>query len=413
MRGRRGRGRLRLDLERFKRERYAALIILVVAVVGGALAAYALLTDVDVANVYTGRFAAPDLYRLQSSVHLENVLKKYRFVAVMFESPTCPHCREMYPYWHMLELMQDKLKRVVGAEVHLYHIVYGPSTSQAFQEYRVEDTPTFILFADGRPVARHIGVFAAENVTKAMLEWLKKGVERANETGGVLVEHGGASESIASEEAAGVAVLAVAAAAALAAGVITAFSPCVLPALLVYLSSMASMGRRLGLGECVACGVSATLGALAIAAAFAVLGGVVAGLQQALTMVMGFAVIAVGLAALLGVPVEFGSARLRRAGLLGFCGAYGVLALQCTLPLVAGALLLAAGAGSVAKGLVVALSFAVGMGGALTATTLAVARLGRSFAERIMAKSQLFNRIAGLVMLVAGLLLIVYNARLA
>lgn len=408
-RSRRG-SRFRLELERFSRERYAALVILVVAVLGGALAAYALLTDIDVANVYTGRFAAPDLYRLQSSVHLENVIHEYRYVAVMFELPNCPHCKEMYPYWHLLELMQANLTGVLGARVHLYHIVYGPSTREAFSRYGIEETPTFILFAEGRPVARHVGVFTASNVTEAMIEWLRRSIHSANASR-VVVERGGASESITAEEAAGAAVLAVAAAAALAAGVITAFSPCVLPALLVYLSSMASAGRRLGAGECVACGVVATLGALAIAAAFAVLGGVAAGLQQALSMVMGFAVIAVGLAALLGVPVEIGSARLRRVGLLGFCGAYGVLALQCTLPLVAGALLLAAGAGSIAKGLVVAASFALGMGGALTATTLAVARLGRSFAERLMAKSQLFNRVAGLVMLVAGLLLIVYNAR--
>ena len=397
--------RMRLDLRRFTRERIAGILIAIIAVIGGFVAATALLTDTDVANVYAGRFKGFELYRLQTSSQLEQVISQYRYVAVMFEAPTCPHCKEMYPYWHRLELMQDKLG------VRLYHIMYDPTlTGEAFHRYGVEETPTFIFFADGRPVARHVGVFTGDNVTRAMLEWLEAARRRA-ERGAVneSVEKGSAT-SLAAGEAAGTAAFLAALVAAVSAGVITTFSPCVLPMLIVYLSTMASRGRRLGLGECSLCGLVASIGALGIAALFAILGGVAASLQSILMTVMSFVVIAVGLATALGVPMEAGTLRIRRLGLLGFCGAYGILALQCTLPLVAGALLLAAAAGSLARGLAVALGFALGLGVTLTGVTYATVRFGSGLANKLVAKSELLTRIGGLVMFAAGLFLLYYVA---
>ncbi len=394
--------RMRLDLRRFTRERIAGILIAVIAVLGGIIAAVAFLTDTDVAKVYSGQFKGFELYSIQSSSQFEELLKRYRYVAVMFELPTCPHCKEMYPYWHRLELMQDRLG------VRIYHVMYSELTRDIFVKYGVEDTPTFIFFADGKPVARHVGVFLADNVTKAMLEWLESAKKRA-ESGesGVEVEKAAAT-SIASEEAAGQAAFLAALVAAVSAGVITTFSPCVLPMLIVYLSTMASRGRRLGLGECSLCGLVAAAGALGIAAVFAFVGSLAASLQSTLMTVMAFVIIAVGLATALGVPMEAGTLRVKRLGLLGFCGAYGILALQCTLPLVAGALLLAAAAGSLARGLGVALAFAAGLGATLTGVTYATVRFGSSLADRLVAKSELLTRIGGVVMFAAGLFLLYY-----
>ncbi len=399
---RRRSSRMRLDIRRFTRERIAGILIAVIALVGGVIAAAAFLTDSDVARVYSGQFKGFELYSIQTASQLEELVKRYKYVAVMFELPTCPHCKEMYPYWHRLELIQEKLG------VHLYHIMYSELTRDAFLKYDVEDTPTFLFFANGKPVARHVGVFLASNVTEAMLKWLEDAKKRAESgAGGVKVERAAAT-NIAAEESVGQAAFLAAVAAAVAAGVVTTFSPCVLPMLIVYLSTMASRGRRLGLGECTLCGIVAAAGALAIAALFAFMGSLAASLQSTLMTVMAFVVIAVGLATALGVPMEAGTLRVKRLGLLGFCGAYGILALQCTLPLVAGALLLAAAAGSLVRGLGVALSFALGLGVTLTGVTYATVRFGSSLADRLVAKSELLTRIGGVVMFAAGLFLLYY-----
>ncbi len=398
------RSRMRLDLSRFKRERYAAILVLVAAALTAALAVASLGVSETAASFYTGRLKSLDPYLLQSSVRFDEVINNHTYAAVMFEGPRCPICKKMEPYWRQLEPVAPRL---LG--VHLYRIVYSPATHEAFARYGVEDTPTFILFANGKPVARHVGAFPGPNVTQSMLDWLRSSLERAKTEAAPPSEPGrGEASRLAEEAVGGLAVLA-AAAAALVAGVLTTFSPCVLPVLLVYVSSLASQGRRMGVGDCSVCGAAAAAGALGIAALFVAAGAVAAGVQNLLVPMVASAVIAVGVAALLGVPMEFGSLRARRGGLLGFCGLYGVLALQCTLPLVAGALLLAMGTGNLVTGGLVALSFAAGLGVSLSATLYAATTLGSGFVNRLLAKSDLLNRIGGAVMVAAGVYLLAYN----
>ncbi len=505
--------RLRLDLVAFQAERRAGVTVLALILVAAAVASYALAMAGDTASSYLGGVGR----ELRSAEHLEAVIRGGKPVAVMFESPTCPVCKKMKPFWLVLEERSDRLP------VSFYHIVFGPETAEAFRRYGVTETPTFIVFSGGRPVARHVGAFEAENVTEAMLAWalaavglslasnpeqlaseglevyqakcaschgplegldpedlrawLERGLaehdllaRRLSEAvmeGRLLSElyggYGRLSEAVASMrkyvdltsyevdratylleyasavlagrepprlvtgaeqqlvtgeageatplqqagEAVGAAVLAASMAAAAVAGLVSAFSPCVLPVLVAYVAGLA--GSRLNAASCMACSLAAFAGSFAFAAVFALAGTVVTLFQQALIPVVASAVIGLGFASLTGVPAEFNALlKTRGRGVAGFCTVYGVLAVQCNLPLVVGALLLAAGAGG-SGGLVVAAAFAAGLAVPLGLALLAASRLGPGVLSGVLRRTRLLNLVGGSVLVAAGVYLLAYG----
>jgi len=159
---------MRLDLSRFQKQRISGAIVITAAIIAVLLAAYFVVREQHVAEYY-----------LQSTGHdipnmavFEKIIgNSKRPVAVMFESPTCPACARMRPYWRELEKRAD----IEGLKVEFYHVMLSPSTRDIFIKYRVEDTPTFIVFVNGKPVARHIGIFTPPpgvNVTDYMLAWV-------------------------------------------------------------------------------------------------------------------------------------------------------------------------------------------------------------------------------------------------
>jgi len=149
----------RLDFKKFKEEKRAGTALLILALVGSAVAAGLVWYESYVSNNYV----STEAYTIYNVPAFEKLLKENKYVAVMFRSLTCPHCEKMLPYWLKLEMSQGKVRFV--------DVVYGTNTATLFQRYKVEGTPTFILFKDGKPVARHEGEFIAENVTEAMLNW--------------------------------------------------------------------------------------------------------------------------------------------------------------------------------------------------------------------------------------------------
>ena len=165
--------KMRLDLSRFQKQRVSGAIVITAAIIAVLLAAYFLVREQHVAEYY-----------LQSTGHeipnmavFERIItNSKRPVAVMFESPTCPACAKMRPYWRELE-------KNASGQVEFYHVMLSPSTRDIFMKYRVEDTPTFIVFVNGKPVARHIGIFIPPkgmNVTEYILTWVYSKAGAAN-----------------------------------------------------------------------------------------------------------------------------------------------------------------------------------------------------------------------------------------
>ncbi len=504
--------KLRLDLREFQFRKYSGAIVIALTI-AAALIFYGLKAYMD-DRVNT--YLQSSSYAIRSPQEFERVVKESaKPVAVMFESPTCPVCKKMYPYWAKLEEMSSSLP------VAFYHVMYGGITAPIFIEYGITDTPTFIVFVGGQPVARHVGSFEGPNVTDTMLSWVmgalgltvvsdpkklaKEGLSvfnskcstchgripsldgesitswlkdreavgdrlarvllEASSLNNTLEEYyggygrlmgvvesmraytdltayevdratyllsyvshvllgrepprfnltvsmalgSGASTPLQIGENS-VAATVIGSVAAFVAGVIAAFSPCVLPLLVTQVNVLASMGRRVGVGSCIACGLSSYAGVLVLALLFIALGYAASSIQSILLPVVGAAVAAAGAATVLGVPVEVSSViGARRRGLLGFCSLYGLLAVQCSLPLVVGSLLLVVTASDVVQGLVIASSFALGISMPLAIATYAVSRLGSFIVSRVLEKKRLLDIIGGSLLLASGTYLIAYS----
>lgn len=154
--------RMRLDLRGFQRAKRAGLLLVSVVIVAASFTAALIEHEMHVANYYLSVSG----YSIRSSSVFDRVvLGSSKPVAVMFESPTCPVCKRMYPYWAVLERESDSLP------IRFLHVMFSPATQDVFMRYHVTDTPTFIVFVNGRPVARHVGAFGGSNITNAMLEW--------------------------------------------------------------------------------------------------------------------------------------------------------------------------------------------------------------------------------------------------
>lgn len=535
--------RMRLDLKGFQRRRVAGAVAVTVVIVAALFAAYFFHREAGVAEYYL-RSSGREIPN--AAVFDKIITQSEKPVAVMFESYTCPACARMRPFWSKLEARE-------GLPVEFYHIYATGATISVFQRYGVEETPTFIVFVDGKPVARHVGTFEAphgKTVDEVMLEWavaaaeaakaprspreyaerglevwraqcaschgaigglgkadleewlrtaartatraesamavpaltgrikeaLEKGVllsqlyeenfsglvdavlgmrkyipdlmysealytaylldyatavledkqlpvypwmRLANESTAVLSNvsssRGGnatrlevAAAAAAGASAASTTAL-VGAVSALVAGVVSVFSPCVLPLLVAQVSVVASSGRRLGLGSCAAGGAAAA-GVIAVGALFLVASGLAASIQSILLPVVAAAIVAAGLASVLGVPVELqGLVSSRRGGLLGFCGVYGFLAVQCNLPIVLGVLLLIAGLGLTGGGVAALLALAVGSGVPLAVVMYLASRGGAGLAEKMLRHNRLLNVVGGSVLLAAGVYLLLYS----
>jgi len=103
-------------------------------------------------------------FSLENPAAFDEAVRSNEYVAVMFKSPTCPVCKRMYPYWLRLEATQGKVK--------FYDVTYSQSTAPLFQRFDIEDVPTFMVFKNGKLIAKHIGGFGGSNITKTMMEWV-------------------------------------------------------------------------------------------------------------------------------------------------------------------------------------------------------------------------------------------------
>jgi len=465
-----------------RRELEAGVYVLAAILVGG-LVLFAAINYGGQAHGYGAECVLTSTDALQRTL-----AESEKPVAVMFTSDTCPVCQQMEPYWSELCGRQD-----LPVEFVMFKL--SQSTIQTFLDYGVTETPTFIVFVDGDPVARHVGGFAGENVTGIMLEWalasagqassaalrvlqdacsqchvVPESLDRAaleewmranpDETlvrllvtsveAGISVSemYGGTqglaqvimgmNQSISPADAYRIALLldamsaslresgeasqveastaeldlgvAAGVGAALLAGLIAAFSPCVFPLLLAYLSALATRGgggEELGTPAAVKAFAAAAAGTFVIGLAFLLLGDLATGVNQVLLPAAALVLVGAGVLGYMDVPTFVNIGVRSRRGLVGFSFIYGVLAVQCSLPLVASALMIVA-SGGLETGLPSLLAFTLGIAAPVGLAVYAVQheRLARAM-QRLTSKDA--RRLTFLVLAFMGVILLLYS----
>jgi len=475
-------GRLRLG--DWRREQLSAGVIVLVAVLlGGAAHFYAMTAYTD-----SSLLSAGGTCTITSREAFEEFISSNPEAAVMFSSDTCPVCREMEPYWR-------RLCSSPGDAVAYAILKLNEDTYPLYMRYGVLETPTFIVFKSGEPVASYTGAFPGPDVAATMREWVAaaigsseplldlirascgschptpdssdpqalqewlegargdplvdalyraylagttlseayNGTERlvglvmamnsslspeearqvALALDTLLVEARGGGEATPltgaePAEAGGEAVQALGVAAGLVAGLLAAFSPCVFPILASYTAMLGARGRvQAGPGAAVKAALAAAAGVVSVGLLFAALGGAVQEASRVLLPAAALTLTAAGILGYMDVPTFVNVGVKGRRGLVGFSFIYGLLAVQCSFPLVAGTLLLVA-SGGIREGLPVLAAFTAGIAAPVGLAVYASTRRElAALLTRLSSKKTM--RLANLALAVAGAAMLAYT----
>jgi cytochrome c biogenesis protein CcdA len=207
---------------------------------------------------------------------------------------------------------------------------------------------------------------------------------------------------------------------AFTAGMVATVNPCGFAMLPAYLSfflglegGVADTDRRAGVARALAVGAVVTLGFVAV---FTAIGALISHLSVAvdewfpwMTIVVGTAVFALGVALLFGFELRLALPHLERGGrertlssMFVFGVSYAVASLSCTLPVFLSVVAGTFSRSNAASGVAMYVFFALGMGLVLTVLTLALALARRSLVHRLRSALPLINRISGALLVVAG-----------
>ncbi|MCE4610900.1 MAG: thioredoxin domain-containing protein [Desulfurococcales archaeon] len=387
---------------------------------------------------------------LKSESSFKAALRSYDKLAAMFSSDTCPVCRSLEPVWRDLASDMEGYRLVI--------VKLTPLTARLFAEEGVVETPTFIVYVGGDEVARLVGGVRKEYAAEFFRAWLKSALEgragaeevleracgdchaleevvralsgargipesidlisKAHDGGEVGVEEalkavaavatltwgtGHAEEATRLEVGLPDSLPQVSVVlAALVAGVAAGLSPCVLPILAAYSMASAATGASRILWSLEVLALSA-LGAAAAAGLFVAAGSAFTTLQAIAPAAAGATLTVAGLLEYAGVASYIYAPWAGRGRRLGYV-IYGLLAVQCSLPIVAGAML-AAASGSLI-GLASLTAFSLGIALPAAASTLSanlavkLSRLGSSEARRVLGA---IIAAAGLILLASSL----------
>ncbi len=485
-------GRLRLG--DWRREQLSAGVIVLLAVLAGGIVHFYAVTAYQDSPLLQ---APGESCVIDSREEFQRLVSSSEYAAVMFSSDTCPVCRQMEPHWRRLCLQ--------GGEVEYAILKLNRDTYSLYVDYGVLETPTFIVFRGGEPVARHTGGFPAAHgatVAETMREWVEASLSltgseqlrllnascgschptpasmepeavrewlesnrgdalvdamlRAYTLGATLSQaYNGTSglihlilamnESLTLEEAERIALTldamlinargggastpvgeappaegqeapaggeaalqALGTAAGLVAGLLAAFSPCVFPLLASYTAMLhARGGGYSGAGAAVKSALAAAAGVVSVGLLFMALGGAVQEASRVLLPAAALTLTAAGILGYMDVPTFVNVGVRGRRGLLGFSFLYGLLAVQCSFPLVAGTLLLLA-SGGLREGLPVLAAFTVGIAAPVGLAVYASGR-GRLAAALARLSSKKTLRYANLALAAAGAAMLAYT----
>ncbi|MER6944015.1 cytochrome c biogenesis protein CcdA [Nonomuraea sp. NPDC000554] len=202
---------------------------------------------------------------------------------------------------------------------------------------------------------------------------------------------------------------------AVLAGVVSFLSPCVLPLVPGYLSYVTGMSADPKRGRLVLGAVLFVAGFAAVfvlsGALFGGLGSVLLGHAEVITRVLGVLTILLGLAFLGVLPGLMRDVRIHKLPNAGLAGApllgvvFGLGWTPCIGPTLAVVLALGLNEGSAARGALLAVAYALGLGLPFVAAALAYSKALRTF-RVIRRHSQLITRIGGGMMVAVGVLLV-------
>lgn len=205
---------------------------------------------------------------------------------------------------------------------------------------------------------------------------------------------------------------------AFGAGMVATINPCgfaMLPAYLSYFLGLddPSVDSRTSVLRAIAVGAVVTLGFVVV---FAILGVLVQGLALPIeehvpwaTLVIGAALVVLGIAMLAGFQPTLALPKLERGGdtrtlwsMFLFGLSYAIASLSCTLPIFLVTVLGVFSGDSFLDGLSVFVAYGLGMGVLLTAITVALALARHSVVRRLRSAMGQVQRIAGGLLVLAG-----------
>ncbi|WP_148706473.1 thioredoxin family protein [Aeropyrum camini] len=391
------RGSLRLEAGRHLT---LGLVLLIGVVLGGAFLGFLAGELSQVSLVYSSQCY------LKSSPQLDRLIETGERIAVMFSSETCPTCKVIEPVW--LEICKQG-----GYEgVKMVVIKLDNDTADAFLEHGVTGTPTFMLFENGRELSRYVGAFKGD-IEEGIRNWIDAGLKQDSGLEGSTEFVGGSAMPIDLPGQGSSLSLSstVTIITAFLAGFIAALSPCVLPVLYSYITGLGvSSGGKPPLYAVPLAPALAALGAGLIGALFLAVGALLEPFRQAILFAASLALVSSGILEIMGIPTYTAIKTRSGGGLLGFSLLYGVLSVQCSLPLVLGGLLLIAG-GGLETGLVSLAAFSVGIGIPVAIAVVAV-RIGEAKIQSMMSSARLMK--AGYIAVsIGGVYMLAYSLGVA
>ena len=322
-------------------------------------------------------YAASEVWVSSSQLEtVEYIPTNNSYVLVMFWSKTCPVCESIKPDW-------AELKENPPNNVKILDIEYIPGvTDKLFLRYGVSVTPTFLVLApDGEVVARYEGAPPGDPAT-----YLRYWVTR------VMEDYAPSETSYISRLISSLGLLAYP-----FIGVALAFTPCVAPILAILVAV-----NKAGFKEAATCSASAALGlgvlAALVASAAALAVSFISWLREALAI----ATILLG-SYFIFDPNPLVSGRVLTSRRAGFaCLPFGLLAAQCSLPLIV-ALIMAGGAmGSAVAAVYSVLLAALGLGIALL-LVLYLASKASHLAEKLVSGHRIAGIASGVLLVIVGL----------